>query len=199
VASEAWERFEDSLRLDYERWHDGVPIDLDALAALEGEERGWAEARLLGGTPSWREVQALAVLDTPAARAALRTVLDGTDQEARMAVVRHAPSVLDDGELDAQLVAGLATATIGGGLTSVLDLVEAHHPPVVLDALLAGARDRPGDAAVHLAALADFLLGPATEAFDWDHRPLYLRFHALPGSAERLEAWQELLTRCGRS
>jgi hypothetical protein len=199
VASEAWERFEDSLRLDYERWHDGVPIDLDALAALAGEERASAEARLLGGQLTWREVQALAVLDTPAARAALREVLDGSDHQARMAVVRHAPSLLEDGELDAQLVAGLASASIGDGLTSVLDLVEAHHPPVVLDALLAGARDRPGDVAVHLAALADFLLGPATEAFDWDHRPFYLRFHALPGSGERQEVFAELLTRCGRS
>ncbi|HEX7135984.1 MAG TPA: hypothetical protein VF228_25620, partial [Iamia sp.] len=51
------------------------------------------------------------------------------------------------------------------------------------------------DVAVHLAALADFLLGPATEAFDWDHRPLYLRFHARPGSEDREEAWRDLCAR----
>ncbi|HEV7721941.1 MAG TPA: hypothetical protein VGO60_11675 [Iamia sp.] len=199
MASEAWDRFEDSLALDFERWHDGIGIDLDALAALEGAERERAEARLLGAPAlTWREVQGLAVLDTAAARAALRGVLaEGDDRETQLAVVRHAPGVLGPGELDAILVAGLGDAVIGGGLTSVLDLVEAHHPPAVLDALVARARDRPGEVAVHLAALADFLLGPATEAFDWDHRPLYLRFHAPPGSPERDEVWRELGARFG--
>jgi hypothetical protein len=198
VVSDAWERFENSLHLDHERWHDGIGIDLDALVALEGEERERAEARILGSRPwTWREVQALAVLDTEATRAALRQVVEGSDVQARFAVVRSAPGVLAPGELDDLLVAGLAEAVIGGGLTSVLDLVEQHHPPAVLDALLARTRDRPGDVAVHLAALADFLLGPATEAFDWDHRPLYLRFHALPGSAARDEVWRELCARCG--
>jgi hypothetical protein len=195
--SEAWTRFEDSLHLDFDRWHDGIGIDLAALAALEGEERARAETRLLGAPPTWREVQALARLDTPAARSALRTVLDGGNTETRMAVLRHAPDVLGPGEREAQLVEGLADATIGGGLTGVLDLVEEHHPPGVLDALLARARDRPGDVAVHLAALADFLLGPATEAFDWDHRPFYLRFLAAPGSTEREDAWHTLCTRTG--
>ncbi|HEX7133319.1 MAG TPA: hypothetical protein VF228_12130, partial [Iamia sp.] len=152
MTSEAWARFEDSLALDYERWHDGIGIDLDALAALSGEERARAESRLLGAEPTWREIQGLAVLDTPAARAALRAVLDGGDTESRMAVVRAAPAVLEPGELDDLLVTGLGDATIGDGLTAVLDLVEQHHPPAVLDALVARARDRPGDTAVHLAA-----------------------------------------------
>ncbi len=197
--STAWDRFRASIPLDHERWHDGIGIDLDAIDALDPDERLRAETVLLAGAGlTWREIEALARLGTPGVEPALREVLRSGRLEDRLAVVDHAPELLGPGELDALLVEGLATATALDGRSRLLRRVEQHHPPVVLDALLAAARQREPEMAVHAAALVDHLLGPARSSFDWDHRPFYLRFWAEPGSPERDEAWRELCARAGR-
>ncbi|HEY4328691.1 MAG TPA: hypothetical protein VGN88_03060, partial [Phycisphaerae bacterium] len=82
------------------------------------------------------------------------------------------------------------------GLTEALDEAETFHPPAVMDALFKAALTRDGEAAVHFAALLFFLHGKAKEAFDWDHRPFFLRFNE-PDLQLRKAAFKELCQTVG--
>ena len=74
--------------MNHEKWHDGVGYDLDALRAASPDERNAIEATLLHRAPyTWNDVEALAALDTPGARTALRSALDGGDTRVRAAVL----------------------------------------------------------------------------------------------------------------
>lgn len=190
-----WQRFEQSLRRDRERWHDGIGYDLEALAAAGPDERRQIEERLLHEQPrTWETIEALAALDTPRARAAILAALDDPDARVRAAVTRFAGSLIPTEDLTASLVRGLETAEFHGGLTQVLDQVEAFHPPAVIDALLRGALAREGEVAVHFAAMLMFVHGKAAEAFDWALRPFYLTFHT-EDRGEREAVFRELCAR----
>jgi hypothetical protein len=193
----ALRRFLDSMVIDYEKWHDGIGYDLDALDALTPDERRSVEAMLLGREPDWRSLEALARLDTPRARAAITAALRHPDHEVRLAAARWAPPGAEsDEDRTASLVDALGRAEPFAGLPATLDAVAAHHPPPVIDALLRGALHRPGAAAVHYAAMLLYLHGEAAEPFDWNHRPFFLRFDATD-RAERERAFTELCERIG--
>ena len=146
------------------------------------------------GTQDWRDVEALAALDTPKARAALRAALENPDHQIRAALARCAPELIGPQARIASLVAALEGADFYGGLTQTLDQVEAFHPPEVIDALFRGVLARDGEVAVHFAAMLMFLHGKAGDAFDWEQRPFYLTFHTTK-RAEREAAFQQL---CGK-
>lgn len=190
-------RFEQSLHIDYEKWHDGIGYDLDAIRDASPEERAAIEARLLEqGIRDWRDVEALAILDTPAAKKALDRVKGSPSHELALAVARHAPHLLTADELTRTIVAALQRAQLYGGLTQALAMAEAHHPPAVIDALWRGTLEREGDVAVHYAALLMFLHGKADTAFDWAQRPFFLTFNTENRGA-REAAFQELCRKIG--
>lgn len=191
------ERFRRSMVIDYEKWHDGIGYDLDALRAASPAERAAIESLLLGhGVADWRDVEALAALDTPQARAALQAAKKSSDSRVRAAVLDYAPGLLTDAERTAALVRLLETAEFFDGLTQALDQVEEFHPPEVVDALFRGALHRKGEVAVHFAAMLTFLHGKAGEAFDWEQRPFFLRFNT-PDRAGRETVFRELCARIG--
>jgi len=171
-------RFEASRVMDFDKWHDGIGYDLAALRELSPAERKHVEASLIqSGNRNWRDIEALAVLDTPAAREALRAAMSDPDPEVRNAVTRFAPHLISAAARTASLVAALESAEFYGGLTQTLLEVQEHHPPEVIEALLHGALDREGEMACHFAARLFFLHGKASSAFDWEHRPFFLRFN----------------------
>jgi hypothetical protein len=183
--------------LDYDKWHDGVGYDLDALREASPAERGVIESMLLRRSPlEWRDVEALALLDTPRAREALRAAMQNGDAEVRAAVTRAAPHLVSQETRTASLVAALRTATFYGGLAQTLWDVEDFHPPPVVDALLSGALAREGDAAVHFAAMLFFLHGKSSEPFDLNHRPLFLRFNT-SDRERRVAAFRDLCAAIG--
>jgi hypothetical protein len=94
------------------------------------------------------------------------------------------------------LVQALKSAEFFGGLSEAIDEAAEFHPPKVIDALLDGTLNRDGEVAVNFAALLFFLHGKSKEAFDWDHRPFFLRFNTTD-PAERLAAFQELCDSIG--
>jgi len=192
----AIDRFRNSLFIDYEKWHDGVGYDLDALRALTPAERATAESRL-DATHDWRDVEALAVLadlGSPSAEQSLRHALRAGSQEIRLAILEHAPQLADDDTRSAALVHALETATVFDGFTTTLDQVEKFHPPPIVDALWRGLTTRQGDVAVHYAGMLAFIYGKADSAFDWSMRPLFLKFNT-EKSAERRAAIAELRSR----
>jgi len=192
----ALDRFRNSLFIDYEKWHDGVGYDVDALRELTPPERTAAESRL-DATHDWRDVEALAVLATlgsPSAEQALRGALRTGSHEIRLAVMRYAPHLVDDDARSATLLHALETATVFDGFSATLEQVERFHPPPIVDALWRGLTTRQGDVAVHYAGMLAFIYGKADSAFDWSMRPLFLKFNT-GSSAERRAAIAELRTR----
>jgi hypothetical protein len=190
----AAERFLGSMQITYEMWHDGVGYDLDALSKVPASARDAIETVLLGRQPpDWRDIEALAALDTPRARAAVEAALHSSDPSVRQEAMRHAGSKLDPKKRESLLIKSLEKSDLYGGLSEAIDEVEEFHPPAVIEALLRGALHRDGEAAVHFAAMLYYLHGKAEEPFDWNHRPFFLRFNATD-RAERRAAFGEL---CG--
>lgn len=66
----------------------------------------------------------------------------------------------------------------------------------MVDALFHAALRDEGEAAVHAAARLAFIHGKAKEPFDWELRPLFLRFNT-QDRAEREVCFRELCTLCG--
>lgn len=194
----ALDRFVHSLFIDYEKWHDGVGFDIDALRELKPADRKVAESRL-DATHDWRDVEALAVLaqlGSTSAEQSLRGALRSGSNEIRLAVMRYTPHLVDDDTRTTMLVQALDTATPFDAFSSTLEQVERFHPPAVVDALWRGLDTRQGDVATHYAAMLAFIYGKADSAFDWHLRPLFLKFNT-ESSAERKAAIAELRARIG--
>ena len=197
VAGSTLDRFQGSMIIDYEKWHDGIGYDLDIIRSATPEERAEIEQFLLSRPiGDWRDVEALALIDSPRAQAALKKALRHSDLRVRMAVLDYAPHLVPDDERTAALVTVLQSAEFYGGLTQALDQVEEFHPPEIIDALFRGVLNRAGDVAVHFAAMVMFLHGKATEAFDWEQRPFFLQFNTDDG-AERRKRFRELCEKIG--
>jgi hypothetical protein len=197
VPSEAYRRFMASTDIDYERWHDGIGYDLEALGELEGRERHDAESWLLARpNKDWRDLEALVALGSSPARAAVVNQLRYGKVEQRLwaaRCLRHDRTLAAD--RDAAVVAGLETSVILTGLSVALDLATEERTPAMVAALFRAALRDEGEVAVQAAARLAFIHGKAKEEFAWDLRPLFLRFHA-QDRAERAAAFRDLCRLC---
>jgi hypothetical protein len=186
------QRFVASMTMTYDMWHDGVGYDLQTLAAATPKERAEIERVLISRRPrDWRDVEALAQIDSPAARAAVEAALKDPDPQVRREAMRYASDKVDPADRERRLLALIPTAAPFGGLTEALDDIEEFHPPSVIDAMLRATLRGDGEAAVHFAAMLFYLHGKAAEPFDWSHRPFFLRFNTTD-RAERCAAFEEL-------
>jgi hypothetical protein len=191
------ERFENGMEMDYEKWHDGTGYDLSILKEASPADIVDIERLLLSrGTNDWRDVEALAALNTIKAKKALKGALTKGTPEVRTAVLRHAPELASATRKISVLVKGLRTAEFYGGLTQTLDQVVDFHPPAIVAELFRGALERKGEIAVHFAAMLMFIHGKAPEPFDWDQRPFFLRFHT-ETRKERETVFRELCAKVG--
>ena len=190
-------RFQRSMVIDYEKWHDGIGYDLQAIGSASPEERTAIERIILGrGGRDWRDIEALAALDTSGTRQALKAALHTGNPEIRAAVTGYAPKLFSDAKRAAALAQLLGTAQLFGGLTPALDQAAQFHPPKVVAALFRGALEREGEVAVHFSALLLYIFGRAPEPFDWEQRPFFLRFNT-DSRREREAAFLELCARIG--
>jgi hypothetical protein len=188
----AFERFKQSMVIDYVKWHDGEGYDMDAIRAATPEERAAIEALIVErGVHDWRDVEALAALKS----SALESAAASPDDAVRMAVSRHAPEVMTEEQRTQSLVSALTYSRIGSGLGEAIDQAAEFHPPAVVHALMRGALHRAGEAAVLFAGLLTYIAGKADEPFDWAQRPLFLRFN--DEGAERKAAFLDLCHHIG--
>jgi hypothetical protein len=196
-AASPLERFRASLNIDYEKWHEGIGYDLDALEALDRDARQAAERLILDrNAQDWRDVEALAHLNTVSTRAMLRQAAEEGTAAIRLAVLHYAPDLLPPEDRTRTLVAALATTAPFDGLGLAVAAVVAHHPPPVMEALWRGLIERDGGVAVHFAALLTYLYGQAASTFDWAHRPFFLTFNT-EDADERATAVAVLRKRLG--
>ena len=185
-------RFIASMEGGGDNWRDGIGYDVRLLKSANADELAAIESLLLiRGVNDWRDVEALAAIDSEGARKRLRQALKGGDQRIAIAVAQYAPALVSDAERTKSLVDALEGSEIYGGLTQALLEIETFHPPAVIEALLRGVLTRSGENAVHFAAMLMFLHGKAKSSFDWKHRPFFLRFNTDDG-AEREKLFREL-------
>ncbi len=190
-------RFAKSMELTYDRWHDGEGYDIALIAEADERTRDAIEAMIIRRSPmDWRDIEALAVLDSTRARVAIMNAFRSGSAKTRMAVHAYAPQLLSDTLRTDSILRALREAEIYTGLSETLNEIEDFHPPVVIEELLNGLMKRDGGTACHFAAMLYFLHGKASSAFDWDHRPFFLRFNTEDRLARKV-AFRELCESIG--
>jgi hypothetical protein len=185
-------RFIESMNIDYEKWHDGVGYDLEALKSANNKEREAIERILVNrNPPDWRDIEALAILNTPRARSAIKVAVLSGIHEVNMAVLRYAPELVNDELKTKLIVEALKFASFYYGLSQTLDIVEKYHPKEVVRELFHGLLNREGEVAVHFAAMLFYIYGKAETSFDWEKRAFFLKFNTIKLSDRKI-LFQEL-------
>ena len=200
--SAAYLRFLGSMKLSMDDWRDGIGYDVAALGEIAPEERLAAVevlAEHLRDYGDWRDVEALAAIDIPEARDEMRRATQHDNHQVRLRAAERLEEAGEDAGLEDQIIDALRGSAIFYGLTQALELAEEHPTERIKATLLDVARNGENrEARVHCSALALYLGGKAKEAFDWAHRPLFLKFgEEDPGLRE--EAYRELCARLGHT
>jgi hypothetical protein len=105
--SEAYQRFLESLKIDYGKWLDETGYDLDALRELTAEEQKSIEASLFErGIQNWRDIEALDVIGSDRSVEAIRQGLTNTDLDIQVASARslRARGLLTNDDIETMLV-----------------------------------------------------------------------------------------------
>lgn len=190
-------KFKASMTIDYEKWHDGIGYDLDLMKRASPSELAQIEEiLLLRRCEDWRDIEALAALDSERAKDAIKQALRSGNATVRMAVHTYAPELLTESQRVRSLVQALEQADFYEGLSQALSHASQFHPPEVTNALLRGIMDRDGSVACHFAAMLYFIHGKSSSPFDWEHRPFFLRFNT-ENPVEREKAARELFATLG--
>jgi hypothetical protein len=186
------QRFEESMKIGFEEWHDGIGYDIAAIRSASQAELDTIEQILINHNPrDWRDIEALAEINTKCARETIKEAIKDSNPVIRIAVIRFAPYLITDNERSQSVIYALQNTEIFSGFSNVLDEVERYHPKEVKEALINGLLNRTGDVAVHFAAMLFYLFGKAKEPFDWKQRPFFLRFNT-ENRKERVEVFREL-------
>jgi hypothetical protein len=171
-------RFIESMKIDFEKWHDGIGYDLEALAEANNEELEEIERILVNkDSRNWRDIEALAILNTPKARSTIIQALLGDNNEVNMAVLRFAPELVSNQVKTRVIVKALKSASFFDGFLITLNIVAEYHPEEVVRELFHGLIYREGGVAVHFAAMLFYIYGKAETIFDEEHRDFFLKFN----------------------
>jgi len=117
------------MEIDYEKWHDGVGYDIDAIKLASPTELKEIEQILVQHSPrDWRDIEALAQIDTKSAQQTIEDAIDDPNPAVRIAVTRFAPNLVTSNKRSQSLIRALQSAEIYGGLSQALDDIEEYHP-----------------------------------------------------------------------
>ena len=169
-------RFEESRELDYERWKEGTSYDLEALRAMSAAEQDLIAVSMIPPR-DWRDVEALATIGSPRSDRALRDAVQSGSAKLRLAVLRHAPHLVDAWSKLETMLNAVDTAESFEGLVETLDMLETYHPPELVDALFHKLLDRSGEIAYSFATALAVIHGKLPNRYDWSLRPQLLKFN----------------------
>jgi hypothetical protein len=170
----ALQRFLDSMKIGYIEWHDGIGYDLDALNELNHDELQQVEALIISRKDSdWRDVEALAALNTPFTIQALKECLDSPNNEARLFAVKFLKEMGIEDRIEEIVVKTLPQTKIGDGLTYALSLAETYPTERIRREVLRCAYVGKDDIHVHCAAMALYLYGKAASNFDTTNKIIF--------------------------
>jgi len=200
---EAYQLFLDSMVMNFDKWHDGIGYDLEALGQLGSEERDSVEELLtknLKEVGDWRDVEALAALGTDSALAAVDGARFHNNSKVRKHAIRvilgrqHAKDMTaeEKTELEEQVVQAVAR----GDYELAEWMPTMRVKKTLLDSILSAEYN--SEIRVSAVAFLLYLCGQAPEPFDWSQRPFFLLFSNSQRDSKMLQqAWNHLRKRTG--
>jgi hypothetical protein len=196
--SPTFERFAESVVPAWKQWEEGQHYDLPALAELGPEELAEATDLLLSRDVTWREVEALAGVDLPAARQAVRAALSHhLSIDARLAAAEALSRTEPGFDLEPILARQIrALNRPAEGLERALRLAAAHPSPAILQALLWSSYNCT-DCAPACAELLLRLKGLVTAPLDAETGALLGRLGLHNSSIDRGAAFEILCRQTG--
>lgn len=176
--SAAFRRFKKSMVIDYNKWHDGEPYDIPALAEITPEERDQLVDEIIANASlDWRDVEALRALGTPKAIArvgmAAKRQHDGAGAEALEAEIeRNGWS----SETEQRLIVMLQRMkSMSGAADRLYWICEEHPTPAVMAQLLRNARDAEPVLRYSAGAFLLYLTGHSDDWYGFgEYRPRLL-------------------------
>lgn len=189
-SKQAKKRFLESMEMNYEKWHDGIGYDLTAVDEMTQEDKDSIVDMLsVKLDEPWRTFETLEHIKTPKAIATINHALSHPSLEVRIAATRFAKGA--DVDRECILIEALEKTDLYAGLSQALYEVETFHPKGIVDALLRGLLKRGDSGAVNFAGMLLYIYCKTDSSFDWNHRPLFLRFKT-DDLKEREEAFIEI-------
>jgi hypothetical protein len=163
----ALQRFLDSMKIGYNEWHDGIGYDLNALKKMSPEELKQVEELILTRKDSdWRDVEALAALNTPSTIQALKDCLQSNNFDARLFATKYLKEMGIEDHVEEIVINTLPETKIGVGMTYALTLAETYPTERIRQTVLRCALVGNDDIRIHCAAMALHLYGKAHSNFD---------------------------------
>jgi hypothetical protein len=197
-SSAAARKFEASMVIGYEQWHDGIGYDLEALAQMTEAERQAVgkvlTARVRSREAEWRDTEALAALGGADAKAALRHTMETGDLETQLHAARELDAMGEKVEIEKIIAKVLKRGGFGQGVSMALLMVPEYDSPYMRKVLLECAQEGDRAVRVHAAAMCLYLAGLAKEPFEWAQRPFFLQF-GVEDNTVRQKAYVELCRR----
>lgn len=196
TSNPALEKFQKSMNIGFMEWHDGMGYDLRALRELRGEDLKQVETLLISRKDQdWRDVEALAVLNTPSTIEALKECLLSKNKDVKLFAVRYLKEMNILDRVEEIVVTTLPSTKIGHGLTFALALAKDYPTERIKEKLLWCCVNGNDDIRIHCAAMSIFLYGKSSSEFDRDQKIIF-RF-GNKEKAKRVEAFSELCQMIG--
>ncbi len=191
TSSPALEKFLKSMNIGFIEWHDGIGYDLTTLKELRGDELTQIETLLIARKDAdWRDVEALAVLNTPRSIQALKECLDSRNVDAKLFAVRFLKEMEVEDRVTEIVVRTLPETKIGQGLTFALALAKDYPSDAIRRKILWCCLNGNDDIRIHCAAMSLYLYGKAASDFD-QNQTIVFRFGE-KNLKKRREAFVEL-------
>lgn len=170
--------------IDYDKWKEGTPYDLAALAGITAEERDLLTDEICQRSSlDWRDVEALRTLATPRAVSRIGKAAEKQTDGAGIEAFRHEIETHGwTAEMERRFIEKLeAAASMTGALDRLYDIAEAHPNNAVLTQIFRNAR-LSSDPTVRYS-MGAFLLQLAGHVdsryvFGTDHRPHLLNLNS---------------------
>ncbi|HYB75049.1 MAG TPA: hypothetical protein VED18_16875 [Candidatus Sulfotelmatobacter sp.] len=189
----AFKRFLSGMVPVWEEWRDDQTYDVSAIANMTAGEREQIVSLLTSRDVTWREVEVLAAIATPAARAALEAASSHhLSIDTRLAAAEALYRQKGMADLDAFLARQIRNLDRpANGLKRALSLAERHPSDVVKRALL-WASYNCTECALHCASLLLRLAGVGKEPFDETVQGMLRRLGLHNSDFDRKAAFEEL-------
>ena len=192
-SSPALKKFSESMKIGYMEWHDGVSYDLKSLKEISGDELKQVESLLISRIErDWRDVEALAEIDSDEALLALKGAINSKNLEVR---VRAAEKLSQKGVLNSLEAEMFLVKTIPVipfyGQKFIIQLASQYPTQAVKRTLLWSTLYGNDDIRHYAAALIYQLYGITTSSFDLNYRTFFFRFRDKNLSNRKL-AYEEL-------
>ena len=200
MTSKIYQKFLDSMKRDFDKWHDGIGYDLEALERMEPQEKDSIEDLLIENLKQagdWRDVEALVALGTTKAYIEVDKARFHNNAKVRNYALKIIINTRKSKDTAVKDMVGLELQIIQAVENGYYQMAECMPTLRVKKALLKFVREA-ADSVIRVngAAFLLYICGKTSEPFDWDQRPFFLRFSE-DNPEELQKAWEELRKRTG--